>query len=563
MNNTTTTESAACVLHQLERNRYFYGKLMTVRDFDTEQRYVRAHRHLHNQSLHGSGVVCGLTVVPKGGVGNETKVVVQPGVALDCCGREIVVAKEQELDLKNFLNIGMVDATGKTVYLCVRYDECKREPVPALANVSTCEEVCDYNRIQEGATFDILTTLPAPTPSKACETWMNLTIVRANIEEGGVVIGEFERVAPRWVRQGDVFAVRRQITPIATGLTIHVIDTLPAGFKLVDGSLAMGVTHTIEGQVIHSTYLVEVGNTVTPAAGYAITGQVLVSPPDALAASTLEVISSAEQLEAHLQRAWFTQEFQECPRCAEEDPSHCVILASITLQQQGTSFIVRPTSDAIDNVIFDAPSGMHRQLVYPMPLVVQLLECLQHDPRLSDAREPLPHAITHQDGGTDEINVTNLSGVLADAQKVTVQSAGNTVAPRPRLRLNFLGGVSVSDDADNDRVDINVTGGPAAPSARTGRVEVHTDGGSGSLRVQTGFAHSLFCVYLGADFGDSVDYGPTIQRFAGQQVLTLRARVYQSPTNLVGQFDILLSTTMTSPSTVPIRWFAIPGVPVA
>src|SRR5262245_4558589 len=185
-----TTEDVKCELHQFERNRYFYGKLMTVRDFETEQRYGQGHRYLHNQALHGWGVVCGLTVEPKGGPGNEKKLVVHPGVALDCCGHEIVLAKDQEVDLSHFqTTIGEVQATGKTVYLCVNYDECTREPVPALANVSTCEEVCDYNRIQENVAFEVLTELPAPAAPEACATWMNVTTVRLEIEAGGVVIG--------------------------------------------------------------------------------------------------------------------------------------------------------------------------------------------------------------------------------------------------------------------------------------------------------------------------------------------------------------------------------------
>ena len=238
MHNGQTTEDVKCELHQFERNRYFYGKLMTVRDFETEQRYGRGHRYLHNQSLHGWGVVCGLTVEPKGGQGNETKIVVHPGAALDCCGHEIVLAKDQEIDLNNFqMAIGTVEATGKTIYLCIKYDECTREPVPALANVSTCEEVCDYNRIQEHIAFEILDTLPEAEATDVCETWMNMTTVRANIEDDAVVIAEFERTAPRWVRQGDVFEVHRSIKPTASGQTIALLDILPDGFSLLDGSL--------------------------------------------------------------------------------------------------------------------------------------------------------------------------------------------------------------------------------------------------------------------------------------------------------------------------------------
>ena len=41
------------------RNRYFYGKLLTVRDFEVEQRYHCTKRELLNRLLHGAGVVCG------------------------------------------------------------------------------------------------------------------------------------------------------------------------------------------------------------------------------------------------------------------------------------------------------------------------------------------------------------------------------------------------------------------------------------------------------------------------------------------------------------------------
>ncbi len=41
---------------------------------------------------------------------------------------------------------------------------------------------------------------------------------------------------------------------------------------------------------------------------------------------------------------------------------------------------------------------------------------LETDPRLTDARTPTAHKLTHQDGGTDEISVAGLSGLLADAQ---------------------------------------------------------------------------------------------------------------------------------------------------
>lgn len=42
--------------------------------------------------------------------------------------------------------------------------------------------------------------------------------------------------------------------------------------------------------------------------------------------------------------------------------------------------------------------------------------CIGNDSRLSDARTPTSHATSHQNNGGDEISVTGLSGLLADAQ---------------------------------------------------------------------------------------------------------------------------------------------------
>lgn len=77
-------------LKPAKRNNYFDGKLLSAGDLRDEQLYHRGGRKQHNRYLHGYGVVCGLRVMPV----NEVKarcVRVEPGVALDPWGREIVV----------------------------------------------------------------------------------------------------------------------------------------------------------------------------------------------------------------------------------------------------------------------------------------------------------------------------------------------------------------------------------------------------------------------------------------------------------------------------------------
>lgn len=51
-----------------------------------------------------------------------------------------------------------------------------------------------------------------------------------------------------------------------------------------------------------------------------------------------------------------------------------------------------------------------------------------NDARLSDARTPLAHAAAHQEGGSDEINVAGLSGVLSDAQPPIPTAGVDTIA---------------------------------------------------------------------------------------------------------------------------------------
>jgi len=74
--------------------------------------------------------------------------------------------------------------------------------------------------------------------------------------------------------------------------------------------------------------------------------------------------------------------------------------------------------------------------------------CEGDDPRLSDQRSPTAHASSHQLGGSDEIDVAGLSGVLADSQKVSTDSSitgtGETGSP-----LSAQTALDLKEDAAN------------------------------------------------------------------------------------------------------------------
>lgn len=116
-----------------ERNRYFYGKLLTVNDFETEQKYVNDKRRLINRFLHGSGVVCGMNVV---GV-DDTTISVEMGLALDFSGREIVIDTPviKKLSMVEGFETGL-EAGGDAgyLYLCLEYAEREKEAVHSITS---------------------------------------------------------------------------------------------------------------------------------------------------------------------------------------------------------------------------------------------------------------------------------------------------------------------------------------------------------------------------------------------------------------------------------------------
>lgn len=140
-----------CDIPCFERNNYFYGKRMTARDFQEEQCYFNEKRWLINRTVHGWGVVCGLNVVIP--TNDKTKVEVTEGLAIDCCGREILVCGDEEdryvpLIPEEHECDQQQNGDGK-IAICLEYDECKREVVnlPSIACDET--EKHEFNRIRD------------------------------------------------------------------------------------------------------------------------------------------------------------------------------------------------------------------------------------------------------------------------------------------------------------------------------------------------------------------------------------------------------------------------------
>jgi DNA-binding beta-propeller fold protein YncE len=182
-----------CEVPQRARNHYFTGKLLVERDFTDEQRYYMSKERRHNQRLHGWGTVCGLKVTqhPNPACRNQY-VVIEPGTAIDCCGREILVTRQEYFDFRARLlafwkqqhgEAAKLDDQPHTVQICVRYTECPTEEVPAIFDECGCDDTaCQPNRILEGYEFDVVVDpdMTMDDPSGVRLHWHNtINVARA------------------------------------------------------------------------------------------------------------------------------------------------------------------------------------------------------------------------------------------------------------------------------------------------------------------------------------------------------------------------------------------------
>ena len=151
-----------CQATALTRNNYFTGKLMVERDFTDEQRYFRERLRLHNQRLHGSGVVCGLGVKQHPNPACQDRfVVLEPGHAIDCCGEDILVTAEDTVDLKDFPEVQALfdkpDDKDHVLQLAICYRECPTEEIPVLYDDCACDDSqCAPNRILSSYSLEVI-----------------------------------------------------------------------------------------------------------------------------------------------------------------------------------------------------------------------------------------------------------------------------------------------------------------------------------------------------------------------------------------------------------------------
>jgi hypothetical protein len=152
----------------IERLNYYEGEYLGAVDFAAEQEYLRDMRRRHNVGQHTWGIVTGLNLVQVAASGTSgstgpVDVYIQPGMAVDGFGREIVMLSETQLTtnlLAAYYNPSP-QAQPQPMYVWIAYQQQFLQPsTDACTSQNTANP---YGRIQESFQL-VVTTSATPSP---------------------------------------------------------------------------------------------------------------------------------------------------------------------------------------------------------------------------------------------------------------------------------------------------------------------------------------------------------------------------------------------------------------
>lgn len=319
-----------------ERNRYFYGKLLTVRDFESEQKYLNDKRRLLNRLLFGSGVVAGMQVVAV----DDKTITVEMGLAIDYIGREIVVPSPVTLKLSmidGFTN----NEYKKNVYLYVAYDEKGREPVHSVGNSSVRgDEVGEYNRLLESYRLFIKEEAPDPRSFEFARLMEDVVIL---YQDEGVRVTQR---MPKCVNPGDVVDVTLVVEKTLQTPRVSVSFEYEAdGFDPVgyDGNrvafVEPGEGQETEYKLTYSVKALDrpgtIGKLKLPAQAVELSVGDNRIPVDHSAVHSVEIVS--RPVMERVLKDWYERSLDQA---AEGSAEREVCLAKIGLLQVGPTYII-------------------------------------------------------------------------------------------------------------------------------------------------------------------------------------------------------------------------------
>jgi len=171
----------ACGAEPLAHPKYSFGMLLEPSLLALEHRYHALRANTHDIRLHDFGTVCGLRVDKHPSPQCvDTYAILRPGIALDCCGREIVVPQDLFVPLHDGATSGWCGAAmGATasgvalpaetapekLYICLRYAQCDTDPIPTYVRACGCCGPCEHGDCTPSVTregYEVVVTSKRP-----------------------------------------------------------------------------------------------------------------------------------------------------------------------------------------------------------------------------------------------------------------------------------------------------------------------------------------------------------------------------------------------------------------
>ncbi|SRR5216684_2747946 len=135
-----------------KRINFFKGFFTHAEDWQAAESYRSAKHRLHNQAMHGSGIVTGHAGGLNVSLSSDGRILtVEPGLAIDRNGREILLSEPHSRTIE--LKYG----AGTYVYLVARYDE---EPIDRRENVAN-PQYSGHAFIREFAHVELIDSEPS------------------------------------------------------------------------------------------------------------------------------------------------------------------------------------------------------------------------------------------------------------------------------------------------------------------------------------------------------------------------------------------------------------------
>jgi hypothetical protein len=169
--------------------------LLEPEDMSLDQGFHLGNARRHNAELHGWGTVCGLRVLE---THCDWEIVLRPGVAIDCMGREIRVERDVKLDVRDAVERARKAAKDQDrgrrrrqvepsnrphdqreeqeedehcdddpidLYVSLCYCEVPERPLQSLGGAETCcESRCENSRTRHAFRIEITHEHPEQTP---------------------------------------------------------------------------------------------------------------------------------------------------------------------------------------------------------------------------------------------------------------------------------------------------------------------------------------------------------------------------------------------------------------